>query len=256
MSETLQPLNIRFAQDTISNTFRGNGQSVNRTIDLITEGKILVENIPPMTVIERNGLYYSQDNRRLYVFRVLQCINHLNEVKVNIGNSFPMNKFTTNNEGTSVLVRNDDTRNHTCIETRSLDQYDNDNAKQKVKASDIRFFLDKACISEEDDQVVQEQIQLLVSMEDNTKYDDLITIDVIERYKKLYAVKTLKLYIARILECQGKLAEVKINVIKKPAINITTTNDGDHIDIKGTSKLWDHSRQSSQCLSEFDSLRI
>jgi filamentous hemagglutinin len=59
-----KPKNIRFAQDSVSNTFK-DGKTLQATIDDLRSGKISPDDLPPIRVFEKVGKIYSLDNRRL-----------------------------------------------------------------------------------------------------------------------------------------------------------------------------------------------
>ncbi|MFC4860097.1 hypothetical protein ACS8MQ_02995 [Pseudomonas sp. MAHUQ-62] len=58
------PADIRFTQNSVSNTFK-DGQSLQATIDGLKSGKISPDDLPPVRVFEKDGVIYSLDNRRL-----------------------------------------------------------------------------------------------------------------------------------------------------------------------------------------------
>jgi filamentous hemagglutinin len=58
------PKDIRFTQDSVSNTFK-DGQTLQSTIDGLKSGKISPDDLPPIRVFEKDGAVYSLDNRRL-----------------------------------------------------------------------------------------------------------------------------------------------------------------------------------------------
>uniref|UniRef100_H2Y2B9 Uncharacterized protein n=1 Tax=Ciona intestinalis TaxID=7719 RepID=H2Y2B9_CIOIN len=66
-----------------------------------------VEELPLMTVIKLNNSFYSYDNRRLYVFRVLELLNGVQKIPVFLTTYIDTNKFTSQNNGESIVVRND-----------------------------------------------------------------------------------------------------------------------------------------------------
>ena len=109
----LSPAEIRFIHDNICRKFK-NGRSVNDTIDQIAKGCMSVEELPKIAVIKKDGYYYSLDNRRLYVYRVLHYRGLLENVIVNHVSSslFQPEKFTTINNGNSIFVRRDVTKPH------------------------------------------------------------------------------------------------------------------------------------------------
>ena len=109
----LAPSNIRFMHDCISKRF-SDGRSVNGTINDITCGYMSVHDIPRIRVVCKDGNYYSFDNRRLYVYRVLHCRGLLNTVTVKLASMklFQPQKFTTKNNGQTVVVKRDITYEH------------------------------------------------------------------------------------------------------------------------------------------------
>lgn len=110
----LRPSEISFTQDNISSIFYG-GQGVNETIEAIMYGRMSPSDLPNMMVVRRNGKYYSFDNRRLYVMRVLEKRHRIWEVEVDLWPEYMWSesKFTTNNDGYSIEVRGDVTHPHT-----------------------------------------------------------------------------------------------------------------------------------------------
>ena len=103
---SLAPTEIRFMQNSISANFR-TGQSVNRTIGDIEKGRISVEDLPMIRVVRKYGNYYAFDNRRLYVYRVLEHRGILDTLEVEQAPSrmFKKKYFTTTNNGASIKVK-------------------------------------------------------------------------------------------------------------------------------------------------------
>ena len=64
MTGYANPKDIRFTQDSVSNTFK-DGQTLQSTIDGLKSGKIYPHDLPPIRVLEKDGTVYSLDNRRL-----------------------------------------------------------------------------------------------------------------------------------------------------------------------------------------------
>lgn len=100
--DRIAPSEIRFTQDNIGSVFR-DGRGVNRAIEEIESGRIKVENFPAIRVARKNNKYYSLDNRRLYVFRVLEKRGLIRTVPVVFQKHY--DKFTTINDGRSIYVR-------------------------------------------------------------------------------------------------------------------------------------------------------
>ncbi|XP_076820898.1 uncharacterized protein LOC143466152 [Clavelina lepadiformis] len=68
---------------------------------------------PAITVVKKDGKYYSLDNRRLYIFRVLHHKGKLPTIAVYLTNdSINPSKFTTKNDGRKICVRQGSTLHH------------------------------------------------------------------------------------------------------------------------------------------------
>ena len=109
----LSPIEIRFMHDCINDKFR-NGNSVNLTIQNIIAGKMQVEQLPTIRVVNIYSSYYAFDNRRLYVYRVLHYYGRLSKIVVKLApaTQFQPRKFTTKNNGNSVVLRRGKTFQH------------------------------------------------------------------------------------------------------------------------------------------------
>lgn len=79
----LFPTEIRFTQDSIKNKFQ-DGRSLAQTAIQVGNHEIQKRHIPMIGVVERNGSYWSLDNRRLAVFRLLQMCGKINRIKVDV----------------------------------------------------------------------------------------------------------------------------------------------------------------------------
>jgi hypothetical protein len=69
--ELLDPREIRFTHSRIR-PFFSCGRKVNETLEDVKAGKIAVAQLPKITVIRQDDMYYSMNNRRLYVFKQLR----------------------------------------------------------------------------------------------------------------------------------------------------------------------------------------
>jgi len=67
-SRVVNPKSIRFSQDSIARTFK-NGTPLEDTIAGLRSGAISPDSIPAIRVFDRDGLTFTLDNRRLYVFQ-------------------------------------------------------------------------------------------------------------------------------------------------------------------------------------------
>ena len=62
----------RFTHARIRPFFTGCGKAITATLNDIIEGRLSVEDLPMITVLENNGFYFSLNNRRLYVLKALR----------------------------------------------------------------------------------------------------------------------------------------------------------------------------------------
>ena len=102
-ARTIDPTLVRFSQSSMSRTFR-NGGSVDELAAGLRNGTVKAADIPPVRLVERNGQLFSLDNRRLWSFQQAQ-------VPIPYRMATPQEaaaeawKFTTQNEGVSILLR-------------------------------------------------------------------------------------------------------------------------------------------------------
>ena len=105
----LRPSEIRFSQDSIGSTF-GRCTShpyrpIGETLDDILNGHINVHSIPSISVVKQNGLWFTADNRRLWVFQEAEKRGKCDKIYVRESGYINYNKMTTLNDGVSVYVR-------------------------------------------------------------------------------------------------------------------------------------------------------
>lgn len=68
----LDPSDIHYTQDSISNTFKKGphaGEHVDDLIDALKAGTVTPDDIPALQVFKQNGKIYSANNRRLFVYK-------------------------------------------------------------------------------------------------------------------------------------------------------------------------------------------
>ena len=109
----LAPSKIRFMHHKINSQFK-NGNSVNKTILKIKNSVMDINVLPKIRVVRKDGFYYAFDNRRLYVYRVLQFKGVLEKVEVELAplRYFQQDRFTTENNGESIKLVRDITLPH------------------------------------------------------------------------------------------------------------------------------------------------
>lgn len=86
---------------------------MNDLVEDLQSGRTELNRIPLISVVKLDNKYYSMDNRRLYVFRVLQKRGVIGVIKVRLATRYNPQKFTTENDGYRIRVRRDKTHPHT-----------------------------------------------------------------------------------------------------------------------------------------------
>ena len=96
----LNPKDIRYTQDSISNKF-SNGVKVDDLIDSLKAGTVTPDDIPAIRVAKINEKIYSLDNRRLFAYKTAG----IKSVPVQWVSNIPQGRFTTLTDGLSIFVR-------------------------------------------------------------------------------------------------------------------------------------------------------
>ncbi len=83
------------------------GETLDELAAALRSGRVRAEDVPPIRLVERNGLLFTLDNRRLEAFRRAG-----REVPYRMATPEEADaerwKFTTTNEGVSVVVRGEE----------------------------------------------------------------------------------------------------------------------------------------------------
>ena len=99
----MDPTSVRFSQSSISYRFR-DGATIDDLADALRSGQVQPEDIPPLRLVERDGLFFTLDNRRLEAFqRAGVPIPWRLATPVEVDSEAW--KFTTTNAGASVRIR-------------------------------------------------------------------------------------------------------------------------------------------------------
>ncbi len=99
----VDPSTIRFTQSSIGREFRAGG-TLGHAIEQLRSGALAAEAFPPIRTFVRDGVIYTLDNRRLFVFqRAGVAIRTVRATAEEIARESW--KFTTRNGGTSIRVR-------------------------------------------------------------------------------------------------------------------------------------------------------
>jgi hypothetical protein len=99
----MDPTSVRFSQSSISYHFR-DGRTIDELAEGLRTGQVRPEDILPLRLVEKDGVLYTLDNRRLEAFRRagvkipwrMATAEEIAEEQW---------KFTTTNSGTSIKVR-------------------------------------------------------------------------------------------------------------------------------------------------------
>jgi hypothetical protein len=99
----MDPASVRFSQSSISYRFR-DGSTIDDLAEGLRSGRVRLEDVPALRLVERNGQFFTLDNRRLEAFRragvaILWRMATAEEIAAEVW------KFTTTNGGTSIRMR-------------------------------------------------------------------------------------------------------------------------------------------------------
>lgn len=99
----MDPFQVRFSQSSVSYRFRDGG-TIDDLAQALRTGSVRPSDVPPLRLVERNGLLFTLDNRRLEAFRRASAnipwrMAGTEEIAAEGW------KFTTTNQGVTVRVR-------------------------------------------------------------------------------------------------------------------------------------------------------
>lgn len=100
---SIDPRTVRFSQDSASANFRPPHGSVYDFSEGLRIGEINPASIEPIRLVERNGMVFTLDNRRLYAFQEARV--DIPYQKLDAIPKRQLFKFTTENNGTSLIIR-------------------------------------------------------------------------------------------------------------------------------------------------------
>lgn len=231
-----KPSEIRFSQDSIATHWKDNSSRIGVTLDQLLKDEITPDNIPTIIVSYKNGLLYTSDNRRLWVFKKLQDFGKCESIKVQFGNIQPW-KFTTNNRGTSIFVRGDPggkiwkmwgddqnaaaTNKHTeCTSSRLTNREErNDNVSafaealefdetEHIRSGDIQYFQTRPYTNGESLGKLLDDWLIM----DGSKH----TLEIHKLKECYFTLECDKLWVWKILEKFGKILKVRPRLEKNP----------------------------------------
>jgi filamentous hemagglutinin len=100
---TIDPRTIRYSQESAAAAFRSPHGTIDNFIQNLRTGEINPAVIDPVRIVERDGMIFTLDNRRLYSFE--QAGIDIPYQKLDEIPKRELFKFTTPNDGTSIIVR-------------------------------------------------------------------------------------------------------------------------------------------------------
>ncbi|CAI9740776.1 Hypothetical predicted protein [Octopus vulgaris] len=127
MCTELSPDEIRYSQDSISNTFH-NGETLEKVISTIIGGETMPDNMTKTAVFKEYGKYYACDNRKLYVLKEVQRRSKPNfKIEAKVVRPRDKSKFTTKNDGASIRIRCPSSRGGTVRSPNGAKRYSSHN---------------------------------------------------------------------------------------------------------------------------------
>ncbi|KAL3877304.1 hypothetical protein ACJMK2_035035 [Sinanodonta woodiana] len=103
-SVCLRPSDIRYTQESISCRFK-TGKNIGTVIKEIMNGECKISDIPEIEVIVKDDVYYSADNRRLYIFKILETKGLCSSISVKLVKRTNKSRWTTKTQGLGIKVR-------------------------------------------------------------------------------------------------------------------------------------------------------
>lgn len=85
----IDPSIVYFTHSRIRPFFTGCGVRVTETLSDLLSGKLSVADLPPITIVENDGFYFSLNNRRLFVLKSLRESGFITTIKVRIKPALP-----------------------------------------------------------------------------------------------------------------------------------------------------------------------
>lgn len=102
MKGKIDPKKVRFSQDNISGNFKDK-TSVSDLTKKLKSGAVSSDAVAPIRIVEKDGLIYTLDNRRLKAFQDAGV--PVNYKKLNTVPANELFKFSIKNNGVSIEVR-------------------------------------------------------------------------------------------------------------------------------------------------------
>ncbi|XP_045196663.2 uncharacterized protein LOC123551644 [Mercenaria mercenaria] len=211
------PSEIRFSRDIINYRFK-NGTKIQRTLEKLITGAITVNDIPRIKIVKRDGLKFSVNNRRLWVFQRYEEFLRSREETIAIPVNYGVHKdlkdykLSTRDEGLTVEIGD-----------RNMPK------KPKcLKISEIRYSKDAIYFHD----TKRSPTDILKSLENGTNtIDTLPVVTVVQRKGIFYAIDNERVLwaIKQYYEKKDGNIELKCKLGKYSDLgptSFTTTTDG------------------------------
>ncbi|XP_053381033.1 uncharacterized protein LOC123561161 [Mercenaria mercenaria] len=169
------PSEIRFSHDDIKHEFK-DGTSIQYTLKQLKTGAITIDDIPKIKIVKRDGLKFSVNNRRLWVFKryeeFLRSRGETIAIPVTYGAHTNLTDYrlSTRNEGMSVKIR---------LRERS-------DKRIRLRSSDIRYSSDAIYFSDRKDGSLSDILETLES--GFYKINTLPKVTVVQKKGIFYAI--------------------------------------------------------------------
>ncbi|XP_036369008.1 uncharacterized protein LOC118767837 isoform X1 [Octopus sinensis] len=183
MCTELSPDEIRYSQDSISNTFH-NGETLEKVISTIIGGETMPDNMTKTAVFKEYGKYYACDNRKLYVLKEVQRRSKPNfKIEAKVVRPRDKSKFTTKNDGASIRIRCPSSRGGTVRSPNGAKRYSSHNDPvmddlDRLFGADVLLAEEIEC-EQEYDRLFGADVLLAEEIECEQEYDRLFGADVL-----------------------------------------------------------------------------
>jgi hypothetical protein len=132
----LAPSEIRYSQDSISNSFGDSthhaGQYIGETLDEIIRNPDTADRIPNISVFSKDGTWITLDNRRLWVFKKAEELGIVCSIDVSVKDRIYYAKLTTTSDGRYVHVRGNNPGGNLWQSRQMIEKQDREQKEHRV----------------------------------------------------------------------------------------------------------------------------
>lgn len=105
---SLKPSEVYFCQDTVTQYFNRKSANpfkpIGETLDALCNGSLDISSIPNINVVAKDGKWFTENNRRLWMYKKLELIGKVKTIDVVEVPEINEDKWTTVNGGVSVQM--------------------------------------------------------------------------------------------------------------------------------------------------------